>query len=468
MDRLTPLDVSNLRVEEHGLPMHVAALALLDGTSLLDGSGQLRLDAVRQHLERRLHRAPRLRQVLHRPRTGLGPPVWADDPSFDIDAHLRVRAVPAPGDEAALLRLCAELNEPPLPRGRPLWEMCLLPGLADGTVGLLVRLHHVVADGIAAVEMIGALLDPVQDSTREPGFAAQPEIPAASPKWTPRPLPGNGVLLADNLARWSVGAGRVLSLMRRPAVVTRRLATVGDQIRQLLREGLAPKVSFNRAVGGHRQMCLIRTDLASVKTVAHAHGATVNDIVLAAVAGGSRRLLDGRGELEPGLVLKASVAASIRGAAEEAGGNRVAVMLAPLPVGEPDPGQRLKHISHATTERKRHAPYQPSARFAQRWMVRAMFHQRLVNLLTSNLPGPTAPLALAGARILELFQVGVVQGNVAIAVGTLSYAGQLNIDIVGDTAVVPDLSAFAEGLADALVELGIEMRTPRGLSPQGA
>lgn len=97
-----------------------------------------------------------------------------------------------------------------------------------------------------------------------------------------------------------------------------------------------------------------------------------------------------------------------------------------------------------------------------------MFHQRLVNLLTSNLRGPTAPLALAGARILELFQVGVVQGNVPIAVGTLSYAGQLNIDIVGDVNVVPSLSAFAEGLADALAELGIENRTPRGLSPPEA
>lgn len=407
-------------------------------------------------------------QVLHCPRIGLGPPVWVDDPDFDINAHLRMRAVPAPGDEAALLRLCAELNEPPLHRGRPLWEMCLLPGLADGTVGLLIRLHHVLADGIAAVEMIGALLDPVQDSTREPDLDAQPQVPAAAATWAPRPLPSNGVLLADNLARWSVGTGHVVSLIRHPTFGARRLATVGDQIRQLLREGLGPKVSFNRAVGPHRRMCLVGTDLATVKTVAHAHGATVNDVVLAAVAGGARRLLDGRQELEPGLVIKASVAASIRGRTEATGGNRVAVMLVPLPVTEPDPGQRLEHISHATTDRKRHAPYQPSGRFAQHWMVRAMFHQRLVNLLTSNLRGPTTPLTLAGARILELFQVGVVQGNVAIAVGTLSYAGQLNIDIVSDADVVPDLGLFAEGLADALAELGIKNRRPRDLSPPEA
>ncbi|HEU4542301.1 MAG TPA: wax ester/triacylglycerol synthase family O-acyltransferase [Jiangellaceae bacterium] len=468
LDRLTPLDVSNLRVEERGLPMHVAALAVLDGTPLLDASGQVQLDAVRLRLERRLHRAPRLCQKLHRPRIGLGPPVWVDDPAFDIDAHLRVRAVPAPGDEAALLKLCAELNQPPLHRGRPLWEMWLLPGLADGNVGLLVRFHHVVADGIAALEMIGALLDPAPDSTRGPTSLGVQEDMAAASKWTPRRVPATSVLLADNLARWRVGAGRALSLIRRPTVEARRLAAVGDQIRQGFREGLAPKVSFNRAVGAHRQMRLVRTNLDSVKTVAHAHGATVNDVVLAAVAGGARRLLGGRQELEPGLLLKATVAASIRGAADEAGGNRVAILLAPLPVGEPDPVRRLEHIEHATAERKRHAPYQPNARFAQRWMVRTMFHQRLVNVFTSNLRGPSAPLALAGARVLELFQVGVVQGNVTIAVGTLSYAGQLNINVVGDADAVPDLGAFAEGLADTLVELGIDLQARRGLSPRDA
>src|SRR6266545_1957439 len=139
-DRLSPIDVSNLRVEDHGLPMHVAAFAILEGTPLLDASRELRLDALRGRLEQRLALAPRLRQALFRPRVGLGPPLWVDDSGFDVRQTL---AIPAPGDESALLKVCAELNDPPLDRSRPLWEMWLLTGLADGTVGMLFRLHHI-------------------------------------------------------------------------------------------------------------------------------------------------------------------------------------------------------------------------------------------------------------------------------------------------------------------------------------
>ncbi len=178
-DWLSPLDVSNLRIEDHGLPMQVAALAVLDRAPLADVPGQPRLDAVCAVIEQRLHLAPRLRQVLYRPRFGLGPPVWADDASFDIRRHVRTRAVAAPGGEAELLALCSELDEQPLSRARPLWEMWLLTGLHDRTAALFVRLHHVVADGVAAMAMIGALLDPA------PGAPAPDQ-----PPWLPVPRPG--------------------------------------------------------------------------------------------------------------------------------------------------------------------------------------------------------------------------------------------------------------------------------------
>jgi hypothetical protein len=188
---------------------------------------------------------------------------------------------------------------------------------------------------------------------------------------------------------------------------------------------------------------------------AHAHGGTVNDLVLAAVAGGAQRLLASRGELSPRLVLRASVAASVRAASDQpVVGNRVGVMIVPLPVGEADPGRRLSLIARATTQRKRQPPYQPSARLLQRWMVGMMSRQRLVNLLVSNLPGPTAPLFFAGTPVLEIFQFGVVQGNVTVSVGALSYAGQLNLDLVGDPDAVPDLTAFANGISDTLQQLG--------------
>jgi diacylglycerol O-acyltransferase len=443
-DRLSPIDVSNLRVEDHGLPMHVAAFAILEGTPLLDASRELRLDALRGRLEQRLALAPRLRQALFRPRVGLGLPLWVDDSSFDIRQHVLALAIPAPGDESALLKVCAELNEPPLDRSRPLWEMWLLTGLADGTVGMLFRLHHVVADGIAALALIGTLFD------------AAPDAPApVAGSWDPRPAPGPGELLSDNLRRHATALTAALSRIRHPAAMSRRLSVPVGQVWQLLREGSAPRVSLNRPVGRHRRLLFVRADLDRAKAVAHAHGAKVNDVVLAAMAGGARRLLGARGELKPGLVLKVSVAASIRSPADEpAIGNRVGIFLAPLPVGEPDPIRRLQQIARASAERKRHPPYQPGGRFVQRWMVRAMSHQRLVNLLASNLPGPPFHMFFAGARVLELFQVEVVQGNITVSVGVVSYAGQLNFDIVGDADASPDLAEFAAGVSDTLLQLG--------------
>ncbi len=132
-------------------------------------------------------------------------------------------------------------------------------------------------------------------------------------------------------------------------------------------------------------------------------------------------------------------------------------MVVPLPVGEPDAILRLVEIALASAERKRRPPYQPSGRFSQRWMVQAMSHQRLVNVLESNLPGPPLPLYLMGARILEVFQIGVVQGNLTLGLGVLSYVGQLNVDVVADADALPDLPVFAEGLSAALQEGGIRV-----------
>jgi hypothetical protein len=165
--------------------------------------------------------------------------------------------------------------------------------------------------------------------------------------------------------------------------------------------------------------------------------------------------LQGRGELTSGLVVKASVPVSIRGPVQAgASGNRVGVMIVPLPVGKSSAADCLVAIIQATRERKRRPPYQPSARLLQRWFVRAMSRQRVVNLLVSNLAGPTTPLSCAGTGVREMFQIGVVQGNVPLSVGVLSYAGQLNVEIVADPDAVPDLADFADGVSATLHRLG--------------
>ncbi|MGH3465647.1 MAG: wax ester/triacylglycerol synthase family O-acyltransferase [Kribbellaceae bacterium] len=441
-DRLTPLDMSNLRVEARGLPMHVAAVAVLDGTPLLDSSGQLRLEAIRRHVEERSRQAQRLRQVLMWPSRGGGLPVWADDPSFDITRHVRTQRVPGPGDETSLLSLCCELNQPALNRGHPLWQMWLLTGLADGRVGLLIRLHHVIVDGIAALELLSSMLDLSPD-------AAAPAVPPSSARREPhgRVSSGGPEDRSSNVAQVT---SIVLSALSGTARYLPARARNGWALARL---GRAPSLSWNRPIGQRQRVMLLRVDLGSVKAAAHTHGAKVNDVVLAAVAGGARRLLDNRGELNPDLAIHIAVPASIRRPGET-GGNRVGIRIVPVPVGEPDPVRRLQAIAARTAAQRGRPPYQPNGRFLQRWMVRTMFHQRLINIVVSNVAGPPIPVYFARARLHEVFQLSVLQGNLGLGVGVLSYAGGLNLDIAADLDTVPDVEVFAAGISDALERLG--------------
>ncbi len=444
LERLTPLDVSNFRVERRGLPMGVAALAILESRGLLDSSGGLALDAIRVRIEQRLHLAPRLRQRLCWPGFGFGAPVWVDDASFDIRRHVRAHALPARGGEDALLAFCVELNDRPYDRTHPLWEICFLTGGLEGRVSMLVRFHHVVADGLAAVVLFGALFDSGPHAT----------IPAG-PTWTARPVPVRSELLRDGLRRRIRAVRTGVERIAHPGQLLARGTTLLCQGVQLAREGRAPRTSFNRPIGKQHRLALLRGDLERARQVAHAHHATVNDVVLCAMAGGARALLAVRGELRRELVLKVSVAASVRGPTSAShAANLVGVLLVPLPVGVQDPIRRLEEIARATAERKRLPPYQPAARLLQRWMVRSMDRQRMINLLMSNLPGPREPMYFAGAKILEVFQIGVIQGNVPLQVGVLSYAGQLNFEIVADASLDADLAAFARGMADDLQRLG--------------
>lgn len=420
-EAISALDMSNLRVEERGMPMHIAALALLDGGPLLDEAGDLRLTAVRAHVAERIHDVARLHQVLVWPGGRHHRPAWTTARDFDVADHVLTRQVPAPADEETLLGLCCDLNAPPLDRSRPLWEVWLLTGLPEGRVALLLRLHHVVADGAAALELFSSMLDPATDPP-----ATDPPVHRNAGRQGPRR-----------------GIGRVIA-----ATATRLSHGVA-----LLRLGRAPALSWNQPVGSRRVHLVVRGDLARAKAVAHAHGGKVNDLVLAAVGGGAYRLLESRREIVPRLDMHVSVAASIRQPGET-GGNRVGVRIVAVPIGDPDAARRLGTIAARTAPQRNRPPLQPNGRFLQRWAVHVMAHQRLINMVLSNMPGPPTRLSFAGARVREMFQLTVLQGNCAIGVAVLSYAGQLNVDIVADPDIVPDIRVFADGVAEALDQLG--------------
>jgi WS/DGAT/MGAT family acyltransferase len=433
------MDVTNLLVEARGVVMHVAALAVLDGRPLLDPAGEVRIDAVREYVSTRLPR--RLRQRLVLPPRGVarraaqGGPRWSAPGAVDLTRHVRTRALDPPADEAALLEACTRINEDPLDRHYPLWEMWLLTGLPEDRVGLFLRLHHVIADGVAVLGLLESLFAGAPGGAA-PGQVSDPSVRDAAGRAATRKGP--------RATTRAVATGARLAAARAVAAA------------EVLRAGRAPAVSVNRPVGGRSRIVLARADLARTKAVAHAHGGKVNDVVLAAVAGGARRLLEHRGELTADLVLRVSVIASLRDPARSDGaaGNLTGVRVVPVPVGEPDPVRRLELIAAHTAANRGRPPLRPGGRLLRRWMVGVMNHQRMVNLLVSNLPGPTAPLVFAGAPMLELFQLGTNQGNLALSVGVLSYAGTLEIDVVGDVDVVPDLDSFVSGLTETLEELG--------------
>jgi diacylglycerol O-acyltransferase / wax synthase len=424
-------------------PQDVGAVGVLDGRSLLDSNGRFRIEAAKQAVEGRLHLLPRFRQVLYVPRRGLGGPLWVDAPAFDLSDHVRVERLHAPGGEAELLRAVARLRRRRLDKSRPLWEMWFLMGMPADRIGWFVRLHHVVADGIAGVAELGALLD------------AAPSSATALPKpWAPDPWPSARDLLQDNLRCRIAKLKRTLRGITRPAAILRRARAAMPALRELLTEKPGPQTSLNQVIGQDRTLALVRSSLELVNEVAHSHGATVNDVLLAVIGGGLRGLLCSRGESIEGVILPIFVPVSLRrGRSGQAGGNLISQMVVPVPLGIADPSQRLRQIAVETASRK--AISRPSlgtmfhSRLVRGTMLKLIVRQR-VNVVSADLPGPQTPLYLAGARLIEVFPLLNLVGNESLGIGALSYAGQFNIMAVGDADAYPDIDVFAASARDDL------------------
>jgi diacylglycerol O-acyltransferase len=295
------------------------------------------------------------------------------------------------------------------------------------------------------------------------GTAARRHQPATIDhgRITPVSTSRGEVHLADNLAGRSATLAAALARLGHPGKLAAQARTLAGAA-QMAAGGRRHRQRsvLRRPVGARRRLAVVRAQLTVVKDVAHAEGATVNDLLLAAVTGGLRALLLARGTPTDGLTLYASVPVALRGGASTAAlGNQVGLMVVPLPVGEPDPAQRFQQITRATTERKcrpeRLASLRPIGSVTiLRALNRYSRHQRIVDLFVTNVPGPKRPLYLLGARLLEAFPVVQVAGNVPLSVAVLSYAGQLNIGIQSDPDSLPDLDVFADGLRRSLEELG--------------
>lgn len=442
MERLTAEDEIMLWPDEIW-PQDIGAIAVLDGSNLLGPDGRFRIEVVRKAVAGRLHLVPRFRQLLYVPPQELGGPLWVDAPALDLTQHVRVFPLPPPADEAQLLLAVEQLRRRRLDRSRPLWEMWFLPGLPDERVGLFMRTHHCIADGMAGVATLGMFLDVTADAIAAPG-----------PAWTPAPAPSAGELRTDHRQRRIDERSHRLSRLAHPVNTARNALAIWPAMREILGEEALPATSLDRLVGPDRSLALIRSNIDLVKEVAHTHEAKVNDVLLTIIAGGLRALLWSRGEPLDETVLRVYVPVSLRhGKYAAARGNQIAQMVVPLPMGVSDPGPRLRQIAAETASRK--ARSRPDVgKMPHRGVLGRMFlklvNRQRVNVTTADLPGPPMPLYLAGAQLLEVFPVLPLIGKVSLGVAALSYAGEFNITAVADKDAYPDLEVFAAGVRDEL------------------
>ena len=418
--RLTATDLINLNVETPTAPTRVGAVAVLDGRALLDSAGRLRLGEVRGTIDRRLDRVPRLRQVIHRAGPLSGGPVWVDDATFRVDRHVHQVDLP-PG--VPLLDLATRLVAGPLDHRYPLWRMWFVTGLPDGRVALVFGMHHVVADGITTIRLIGALMDSGAQAAREPHRP-----------WTARPAPTRGALVRDSLQATLAGVRRLRHLP----------AALPGQVLMLVRTRGAPRTSLNHPVGARRRLAAVTVDLEAAREVAHRHHAKINDLVLALAAGGIRALLRSRSEPADGLRLHVSVAVSLRPTTAQADvGNRSGGIVVRVPL-DPDPHRRLREIARDSARAKQHQlPTTGNSLLV--WLARVGLlrhvsrHQRMVNVVESNVAGPTGTITLLGAPVVAIFPIGTLVGNLSLGFLALSYAGRLTIAVQADADRYPDL-----------------------------
>ena len=458
--RLSALDASFLAMETPTTPMHVGSLSIFEGTPLRDEHGRIRIDELRALTDERLHLVPRMRQKVMPTPLGLGRPVWVDDPDFDIAYHINVAMLPAPGTDEQLRRLCEHLHMQLLDRSRPLWEIWIVDGLIGDRVAVIEKLHHCMVDGVSSVDIATATLDLTAEVQRYD-----------APRWEPLSPPRQRDLIFDDVkAMVAEPAGAMLRMAKRglrPRDTVKRLRHLAGGAATLTRAPLtplAPKSSLNRPIGRRRRLEAVHVPLPEVKAAGRQMDATVNDMVMAAVAGGLRSLLLGRGERIDGLVLHALVPVSLRSDDQHlALGNQVTALLAPLPVGVDDPRQRLDVVRAGMRDLKNHDQAQVTAAalaMTEHWptrlasvVSRLVKRQPFVNLVVTNVPGPPFPLFMGGARMLETVPIVPLGGNLDVAVGIVSYDGDLCLGLYADAETCDDVGVLAEGIEKSFVEL---------------
>lgn len=460
-DRLSALDASLLYLEDATTPMHIGGLGVFRRPRT--GFDYERLVSL---IERRLSLIPRYRQRVVSVPGRLARPVWVDDQNFDITHHVRLAALPKPGSPEQLSDLVARLMSRPLDHDRPLWELYLVEGLRNNRFALITKTHYAMVDGIGAIEIGQVILD------------VSPTLPPeGQPLWMPEPEPSALRLVTDAVSDVVQQPGQLAENVRAAvsdvAATARKVVGAVGGVAAALSAAVRPSRGgpLNVRISTTRRFAVARARLADLRKVRSAHGGTVNDVVLATVAGALRSWLMSRGEVvTSGTSIRAMVPLSVRDertADTPAGmvGGQVLAYLVDLPIGEPSPVVRLQHISHtmhahtdsgrpvAADALVRLSGFAPPTLHALGVRAASVFTQRIFNILVTNVPGPQVPLYVAGAKMVEMFPIVPLARNQAVSIGVTSYDGGVYFGLNADRDAMPDVGNLGRMVEESVEEL---------------
>ena len=450
--RLTAQDASFLYIERPSAPLHIGSLGIYEG--------QMPFDRFVEHIDSRLPNIPRYRQRLAFVPWAMAHPTWEDDPDFNIRRHIHRVTLPEPGGHEELMAITAELIAKPLDRSKPLWEMYVINDLEQDRSGILAKVHHCMVDGVSGVELMLAILD--VSPTPEP-------MPETAP-WRPKPFPELGTQLAD--AFWdnlSEQRGRLQEFqeslidprpnLERAQEMARSLNATSPWLNQP-----APKLPFTGRLGPKRRVAFSEVSFVEIREIRKSLGGTVNDVVLAVLAGALRRYLAEHGvdlaDAEPRVAIPVNVRLDDE---EGALGNRVSSILVELPVGEADAATRFakmrERLDHVKEENQAGALQMLSRLAAQIPAPIQALGGMLpptsapVNLICTNVPGPMIPLYSIGHLMLHHYPLVPLSLDMGLGVGVMSYNQRLYFGLMAEPKAVPDLDRLKAFVDESYLEL---------------
>lgn len=460
MQRLSPMDAMFLTADSPTTPRQIASLAILE-----PGSTPLDYDRLIEVIGERLDIVPRYRQIPRKVPGSLSTPFWVDDENFDISLHVRRSALPKPGTRDALHELVGRLVARRLDLDRPLWELYLVEGLEGGQVALLFKAHQALVDGSETIDLAQVLLEET-DRVRD--------IPHED--WTPRPTPAGLGLVRAGVDRNVRHPGEALT------ITEHNLGRLARRVPLLGNRQPPPHGVLTAAPSRHRRFSTLATDLEDFRRVRGEHGGTVNDVVLAVIAGGIRGWMLTRAEpVTAKTSFRAMVPMSV--VADDglptSLGSKVRGHLLSLPVGESNPVVRLHQVSYALKDHRETASAVAANQLASLpGFATSTFHAvgarvaadesgRSHHLLITNVPGPQDPVYMAGEQVTEVYPCLPLSNHRALSIGVTSYRGRVFFGVVADRDAVPDVDVLTQCLQDALEELTETVGTRRGRAPRG-